>query len=75
MKSVDLRGGETFCRFLTLGSLEVNEDEVWQICAHDNFCSTTRDLSTLKVSGIFDRTFLENTGKGGGGPLNINSHV
>ena len=61
-------GGKTFCKFLTLGSLEVHEDEVWQICARENFCSTTRDLSTLKISGIFDRPFLENAGKGGGSP-------
>jgi hypothetical protein len=53
MKSVDLKGGETFCKFLTLGSLEIHEDEVWQICAHENLFSTTQDLSTLKVSGIF----------------------
>ena len=61
--------GKTLARFLDLGSLEVHEDEVWQICARENFCSTTRDLSTLKISGIFDRPFLENAGKGGG-PLN-----
>ena len=66
-----IAGGETFCNFLTLGSLEVHEDEVWQICAHDNFCSTTRDLSTLKVSLIFAQPFLRNIGKGGG-PLNRN---
>ena len=62
---MDLRGGETFCKFLTLGSLEVREDDVWQICDYDNFCSTTRGLSTLKVSEIFVRPFLRNAGKGG----------
>jgi hypothetical protein len=63
---VDLKRGKTFCKFLTLGSLEVYEDEVWQICAHDNFCSTFQHVSTLKVSGISDRSFLGNAGKGGG---------
>jgi hypothetical protein len=60
--------GKTFCKFLTLGSLEVHEDDVWQICVYDNFCSTTRGLSTLKVSEIFVRPFLRNAGKGGGSP-------
>ena len=45
--------GKTLGRFWTLWSLEVHEDEVWQICVYDNFCSTTRGLTTLKVSGIF----------------------
>jgi len=40
-----------------------------KICVYDNFCSTTRGLSTLKVSGICVRPFLRNAGKGGGGPL------
>ena len=62
-------GGETFCKFLTLGSLEVHEDDVWQICVYDNFCSTTRGLSTLKISGIFAGPFPRNAGKGGGVPL------
>ena len=60
--------GETFCKFLTLGSLEVHEDDVWQICVYDNFCSTTRGLSTLKISGIFAGPFPRNAGKGGGSP-------
>ena len=64
-------GGKTFCKFLTLGSLEVHEDDVWQICVYDNFCSTTRGLSTLKVSGIFVRPFLRNAGKGGGLKLTL----
>ena len=58
-------GRGTFCKFLTLGSLEVHEDEVWEICAYDNFCSTTQGLSTLKVSRIFARPFRRNAGKGG----------
>ena len=66
MKSVDLQGGILEAGFGALGSLEVHEDEVWQICAYDNFCSTTRDLSTLKVSKIFVRPFVRNPGKGGG---------
>ena len=61
-----ITGGKTFCNFWTLGSLELQEDDVWQLCVHDNFCSTTRGLSTLKVSGIFVRPFLRNAGKGGG---------
>jgi hypothetical protein len=59
--------GKTLGCFWTLWSLEVHEDEVWQICAYDNFCSTTQGLSTLKVSKIFAQPFLRNAGKGGGG--------
>ncbi len=57
--------GKTLGRFWALWSLEVHEDEVWQICVYDNFCSTTRGLSTLKVSRIFAQPFLRNAGKGG----------
>jgi hypothetical protein len=64
-------GGKTFCKFLTLESLEVHEDDVWQICVYENFCSTARGLSTLKVSEIFVQPFLRNAGKGGC-PLKIN---
>ena len=63
--------GKTLGHFWTLGSPEVHEDEVWQICVYDNFCSTTRGPSTLKVSRIFAQPFLRNAGKGGG-PLNRN---
>jgi len=65
-------GGKTLGHFWTLGSPEVHEDEVWQICVYDNFCSTTRGPSILKVSRIFAQPFLRNAGKGGGGPLKIN---
>ncbi len=51
-------------------SLEVPEDEVRQSCVYDNFCSTTRGLSTLKVSRNFAEPFLRKAGKGGG-PLNF----
>ena len=61
-----LAGGKTFCWFFRLGSLEVQEDGVWEICVYDNFCSTTRGLSTLKIWGRSVRPFPRNAGKGGG---------
>ena len=42
-------GGKTLGWFLSLGSLEVPEDEVFQICVYDNFCSSYQDLATLKI--------------------------
>jgi hypothetical protein len=68
MKFVELQGGKLYAGFWTLWSLEVHEDEVWQIRVYDNFCSTTRGLSTLKVSRIFAQPFLRNARKGGGFP-------
>ncbi len=64
-ESCGLAGGKSFCKFSILRSVEVHEDEVWQICVNDNFCSSTRGLFTLKISGIFVRLFLRNAGKGG----------
>ena len=37
--------------FLTSGSLQVNEDEVRQICVYDNFCSTIRGRSRFLERG------------------------
>jgi hypothetical protein len=63
-------GGKTLGQFWTLWPPEVHEDEVWQICVHNNFCSTTQGPSTLKISRIFARPFVRNAGKGGV-PLSI----
>ena len=56
--------GKTSVKFWIRRSQNIPED-----CVYDNFCSTYRHLSTLKVSEIFATPFLRNTGRGG--PLNL----